>query len=102
MKRPALFPVIDERVVTVYRVAAAQKGGVAYPTTAAIRDDMLDARTRVALDTLRAALIVNGAPMALRLAQLASLRLRDIVLWQRWVISGPPPIPPAWPVQVAW
>jgi Family of unknown function (DUF6308) len=102
MKRPALFPVIDERVVTVYRIAAAEQVGVPYPTTACIRDDMLDSDTVQALDTLRAALIVNGAPKALRLAQLAALRMRDIVLWQHWELVGPPPAAPRWPAKVAW
>jgi hypothetical protein len=102
MKRPALVPLLDQRVVTLYRIASARKVGVAYPTMAAIRDDMLDPATSWSLRVLRAALITNATPKALRLAQLTNLRLRDVVLWQRWGIGGQPPPAPAWPAKVAW
>jgi hypothetical protein len=102
MKRPALFPIIDERVVSLYKLAAAQKSGVPYPTMASIRDDVLDPSTGAALDTLRGALIANGTPKALRLAQLTNLRLRDVVLWQHWELAGRPLTEPAWPAKVAW
>ena len=102
MKRPAMFPVIDSRVVTLYKVAAAQKVGVSYPTTAAIREDVLAKATVTALAKLRSALLKNGSPKALRLAQLTGLRLRDVVLWQHWELVDKPPPAPAWPKRVAW
>jgi hypothetical protein len=102
MKRPTLFPIVDERVVSLYRVAAAQKVGIMYPTIASIRDDMLDPATPQALQRLREALNGTGNPKALRLAQLTGLRLRDIVLWQRWEIIGPPQSAPPWPSKIDW
>lgn len=102
MKRPALFPVIDERVVRLYRVAASRKVGISHPTTAAIREDVLRPETAAALTELREALRGDGSCKALRLAQLTGLRLRDVVLWQHWEIVGEPPTAPAWPNRVAW
>jgi len=102
MKRPALFPVIDERVVRLYRVAAAQQAGVSYPTSAAIRVDVCDPSTGLALGTLRASLLEDGSPKARRLAQLTGLRLRDIVLWQHWQLVGEPPQEPPWPQLIDW
>jgi hypothetical protein len=102
MKRPALYPVIDERVVRLYRVAAEQHSGVQYPTMEAIRHDVADSATVTALTTLRASLLAQGTPSADRLAQLTGLRLRDVVLWQHWEVGGEPPPAPTWPVKVAW
>jgi hypothetical protein len=102
MKRPALFAVIDSRVVELYVVAAAQQVGVSHQTTAAVREDVSSPATRAALDALRAALLTNGTPKALRLAQLTGLRLRDIVLWQRYEAVGAPRVVPTWPQVVPW
>ena len=63
MKRPTLYPVIDSRVVTVYNAAAAQMTGMRYPNFVAIRNDVLDPATNLALTTLRASLLKRGTPM---------------------------------------
>jgi hypothetical protein len=102
MKRPAMFPVIDTRVVTLYKVAAKQKVGASSRTTAAIREDVLANGNVTALAALRSALLRDGSPKALRLAQLTGLRLRDVVLWQHWKLVSKPPTAPAWPNRVAW
>jgi hypothetical protein len=102
MKRPALFAVVDSRVVELYTVAAAQQVGVSHQTTAAVRDDVCKPATPVGLDTLRAALLAAGTPKALRLTQLTGLRLRDVVLWQHYEIVGPPLVVPSWPQVVPW
>ena len=102
MKRPALFAVIDSRVVQLYKVAAVQEVGVSHQTTAAVRADVCNPATGTALDTLRAASVANGTAKALRLAQLTGIRLRDVVLWQRWEIAGPPPSAQPWPQIIPW
>jgi hypothetical protein len=102
MKRPSLFPVIDDRVTALYKAAAASQVGASHRTIASIRHDVCQPTTIKALADLRRALLVNGNLKALRLAQLTGLRLRDVVLWQHWQIVGePPPLPP-WPQTTIW
>ena len=102
MKRPNLFPVIDDRVVTLYEVAAADHTEVSHPTTVAIRNDVCDPATAHAMTTLRVALLCQGGTHANRLAQLTGLRLRDVVLWQHWEFVGDPPAMPPWPQRTPW
>lgn len=102
IKRPAMFPVIDDRVASLYKVAAEQQTGVTFTTMAAVRVDVMRKETIQALATLRIALVAVGSPKADRLAQLTNLRLRDVVLWQHWSIAGAPPSAPPWPERVTW
>jgi hypothetical protein len=82
MKRPALFPVIDVLVWNHLYGLAPSRPGVTYQVMAAIREDVRRPATRRALANLREALLGEGSPKALRLAQLTNLRLRDVAAWQ--------------------
>lgn len=88
-KRPALYPVIDDRVREVYAAAPAQFPAATHPFFPAVRRDVLGDGAGP-LNGLRAALLANGQPHALRLAQVPGIRLRDIVLWQRYQTVGAP------------
>ncbi len=100
MKRPALFPVIDSRIEKLYRVAKRQQKGVSHPVFASIRIDALRPTDVVALSRLRARLVGRRGKKAQKLAQLSDIRLRDIVVWQRWTdlrIDEQPVAASPWP-----
>jgi hypothetical protein len=104
MKRPALFPVIDSRIEKLYKLAARQQRPAPYPVTAAIREDLVNPDDVLALQSLRLSLRQMKLSKAHRLAQLPAIRLRDIVIWQRWTDLGlgreNPPASPSWPARM--
>jgi hypothetical protein len=88
MKRPALFAVIDSRIEKLYKLTARQQRPAPYPVTAAIREDLVNPDDVLALKSLRLSLRQMKPSKAHRLAQLPTIRLRDIVIWQRGTDGG--------------
>jgi hypothetical protein len=87
IKRPALFPILDDHVFRIYKQAAREQA-LRYPqlgyrrmTWAAIREDLVSATTTSALTQLRAAIDAHPAPHVNVLANLTDLRLLDILTW---------------------
>jgi hypothetical protein len=105
MKRPTLFPIIDSRVDKLYKLASRNQQPAPYPVTAAIRADLVNPADVLALQRLRSSLRNMRSRNARRLAQLPGIRLRDIIIWQRWTDLGigrsRPPTPPRWPAKTA-
>jgi Family of unknown function (DUF6308) len=90
LKRPALFPILDSRIVRVYRQQAAtaavryRKYGRTYRRMywAAIRDDVVAPENVAALAALRAALHQDADEGVRLVGELSDLRLLDILTWQ--------------------
>ncbi|OBH51295.1 DUF6308 family protein [Mycobacterium sp. E2479] len=87
VKRPAAYPILDKRITSIYRDAAAQAArrypqrGYRRANWAAIRDDLIANTESGALEVLRVALddaVESGA----RLTSLTDLRLLDILTWR--------------------
>ena len=88
LKRPALYPVLDRRLRTLYAAQAQLWADQLLPDTrrgdsvtywAAIRDDLVDHGNRAALQGYRNSLRAHDG--LTKLAQLTDLRLLDIVAW---------------------
>lgn len=90
LKRPGLYPILDERVKGLYRPCAAawtgrlsHRGGMTLvdspPYWAAFRDDLV--RNCDALDTYRAQLAEDEDEVVRFMARLTRLRLQDIIAW---------------------
>lgn len=88
LKRPDLFPILDSRLVRVYRDQAKQHAGI-YPSLdykrmfwAAIRADLVSTTESGALAQVRTALASHKAEHARKLADVSDLRLLDILTWR--------------------
>jgi hypothetical protein len=87
VKRPAAYPILDQRMNDVYRDAATQAGR-RYPRRghkraywAAIRDDLITNTESGAITTLRDALPEAGQ-VGINLRLVTELRLLDMLTWQ--------------------
>lgn len=87
VKRPAAYPILDKRITSIYRDAAAQAArrypqrGYRRANWAAIRDDLIANTESGALEALRVALddaVESGA----RLTLVTDLRLLDMLTWR--------------------
>lgn len=89
VKRPALFPVMDERLWRIYRAAAAEaarklanvRPGSELLYWAAVRDDLLNEDNRETLGKGRAELAQLDGIVG-QMAELTDLRLLDIIAWR--------------------
>jgi len=83
VKRPALYPILDSRLMRSYRTAAREAAarypdrGATHLYWAAVRDDVIDPRNVASLAAIREQLSAEGSP----LAGLSDLRLLDIATW---------------------
>ncbi|WP_198958268.1 MULTISPECIES: DUF6308 family protein [Amycolatopsis] len=87
VKRPALFPILDQHVFTAYR-AEARTQGARYPelgfrsiTWAAVRADLLAATSSGALVRLREMVAAHAEEKVRRLSAVTDLRLLDMLTW---------------------
>lgn len=83
LKRPALYPILDSRLMRSYG-PAARRAAARYPDRgfrrmywAAVRDDVLDETNVACLTALRTELRAASSPMA----GLSDVRLLDIAAW---------------------
>ncbi|NYI88770.1 hypothetical protein HNR02_002093 [Amycolatopsis endophytica] len=87
VKRPSLFPILDQHVFTAYRVPARLQAqrypqwGYRSMTWAAVREDLLAATMSGALERLRTAITLHAQERVLRLAGVTDLRLLDMLTW---------------------
>lgn len=87
IKRPALFPILDQHVFAAYR-AEARRQAVRYPqlgfrsiTWAAVREDLLLATSSGGLSRLRAAMAEHADGRVRQLLAVTDLRLLDMLTW---------------------
>lgn len=87
VKRPGAYPILDKRITSIYRDAAAEAArrypqrGYRRANWAAIRDDLIANTESGALEVLRVALrdaVESGA----RLKSVTDLRLLDMLTWR--------------------
>jgi len=83
LKRPALYPILDSRLMRSYG-PAARRAAARYPDRgfrrmywAAVRDDVMDETNVACLTALRTELRAASSPMA----GLSDVRLLDIAAW---------------------
>jgi hypothetical protein len=86
IKRPNLYPILDSRLMRLYRRPARQHGQARpvlgrYQYWPAIRADLRYNRETGALAELRAMLTAAPNPVVREMAQLSDLRLMDICAW---------------------
>ena len=90
IKRPALVPILDSRLLKMYRVNATEAGrrhaeharGAKRMYSAAIRDDLLEPGNVKVLAACRDQIEGSDAEQVQRLAGLSDVRLLDIVAWR--------------------
>jgi Family of unknown function (DUF6308) len=89
VKRPALFPVMDDRLWSIYRAAAAEtarelanvRPGYELLYWAAVRNDLLNESNRATLAKGHAELAQHDGIVG-QMAGLTDLRLLDIIAWR--------------------
>lgn len=87
VKRPAAYPILDERITRIYRDAATRAAhrypqrGYRRANWAAIRDDLIANTEHGAFEAVRVALAEAPEPSR-NLALVTDLRLLDIVTWR--------------------
>lgn len=85
LKRPALFPILDSKLMSLYRAPAAEWAkrypslGYRYLFWVAIRDDVI--RNRAPLKTVRVELRRQGGILK-QMATMSDLRILDILAWK--------------------
>ncbi|MCK0115994.1 DUF6308 family protein [Isoptericola sp. S6320L] len=88
LKRPALIPILDSRLLAAYATAAAEAArrhphlGARRLNWAAIREDIIDESNARALADVRARLASDEDATVQVMAQLTDLRLLDAVAWR--------------------
>jgi hypothetical protein len=87
LKRPALYPILDSRLVRRYRRLARRQGQARpdlgrYQYWPAIREDLLVNTESGALGELREQLTAAGDERMQAMSQLTDLRLLDICTWR--------------------
>jgi hypothetical protein len=86
VKRPAAYPILDRRITSIYRDAAAQAArrypqrGYRRANWAAIRDDLIANTESGALEALRAA-VDDALGTDRKLTSVTDLRLLDMLTW---------------------
>jgi hypothetical protein len=86
LKRPALYPILDSRLMRRYRRPARRQGQARpdlgrYQYWAAIRDDLIANTESGALAQVREQLVASGDPAAQAMYCLTDLRLLDVCTW---------------------